>query len=307
MLKMNVRQCSAWAVLALVLAASNASAQATRTWVSGVGDDANPCSRTAPCKTFAGAISKTAAGGEIDALDPGGFGAVTITKSITIDGGPNAGGILSSGTNAITINAAAGDAVILRNLTIQGAGTGLNGINVLAAGSVHVEKCLICNGTQKGISVTTTNPLRLFVSDTTIRNNTNVVNGGGIFLKPGVGGSVNAILNRVQLDRNTVGLRAEDNTVTSIRDSSLSGNDTHGVVAVSASAVVNLDSCTMSNNSSSGLRSATNATIRCGRSMIVNNSTGLDAVAGGNLLSFTNNSVAGNTVPGAFTGTIPLQ
>src|SRR5216684_8686022 len=63
-----------------------ANAQATRTWVSGVGDDANPCSRTAPCKTFAGAISKTAKGGEIDALDPGGFGAVTITKSITIDG-----------------------------------------------------------------------------------------------------------------------------------------------------------------------------------------------------------------------------
>jgi hypothetical protein len=63
-----------------------AQAQATRTWVSGVGDDANPCSRTAPCKTFAGAISKTAPCGEISVLDPGGFGAVTITKSITING-----------------------------------------------------------------------------------------------------------------------------------------------------------------------------------------------------------------------------
>ena len=68
----------------LPVAGSLAHAQATRTWVSGVGDDANPCSRTAPCKTFAGAISKTAAGGEINVLDPGGFGAVTITKSITI-------------------------------------------------------------------------------------------------------------------------------------------------------------------------------------------------------------------------------
>src|SRR5262245_48964588 len=65
---------------------SAAYAQATRTWVSGVGDDVNPCSRTAPCKTFAGAISKTAAGGEISVLDPGGFGGVTITKSITING-----------------------------------------------------------------------------------------------------------------------------------------------------------------------------------------------------------------------------
>jgi hypothetical protein len=78
-----------WLMLlaAFVLASSIANAQATRTWVSGVGDDANPCSRTAPCKTFAGAISKTAPGGEIDALDPGGFGALTITNAITIDGG----------------------------------------------------------------------------------------------------------------------------------------------------------------------------------------------------------------------------
>src|SRR4029434_3668867 len=77
--------------------------QATRTWVSGVGDDVTPCSRTAPCKTFAGAISKTAAGGEINAIDPGGFGAVTITKSITLDGGTGSGwaSILAAGTSGI--------------------------------------------------------------------------------------------------------------------------------------------------------------------------------------------------------------
>src|SRR3979490_1728133 len=96
---------------------ASAQAQATRTWVSGVGDDANPCSRTAPCKTFAGAISKTAAGGEIDALDPGGFGAVTITKTITIDGGAGqAGGILAALTTGVIINAGAGDIVTLRNI-----------------------------------------------------------------------------------------------------------------------------------------------------------------------------------------------
>src|SRR6267378_6234494 len=89
--------------------ASLAQAQATRTWVSGVGDDVNPCSRTAPCKTFAGAISKTAACGEIDALDPGGFGAVTITKSITIDGTGTFASILASGQNGIIINAGTGD------------------------------------------------------------------------------------------------------------------------------------------------------------------------------------------------------
>jgi hypothetical protein len=115
---------------------TSAHAQATRTWVSGVGDDANPCSRTAPCKTFAGAISKTAAGGQIDCLDPGGFGAITITKSMTIDCGPFAGGILNAGNvNGVIVNAGANDKVVLRNLLIQGTvGTspGLNGIRFLA-------------------------------------------------------------------------------------------------------------------------------------------------------------------------------
>src|ERR1019366_1861693 len=104
------------AALGLCAFSSAARAQATRTWVSGVGDDANPCSRTAPCKTFQGAISKTAAAGEINCLDPGGFGAVTITKSITIDCGFT-GGILVSGTNGITINDGSGAAIVtLRNM-----------------------------------------------------------------------------------------------------------------------------------------------------------------------------------------------
>jgi hypothetical protein len=104
----------------VAIASAMAQAQATRTWISGVGDDVNPCSRTAPCKTFAGAISKTAAGGEIDVLDPGGFGAVTITKSIVLDGGGQVASILVSGTNGITVNAGASDVVTVRNLSING-------------------------------------------------------------------------------------------------------------------------------------------------------------------------------------------
>jgi hypothetical protein len=126
---------------------SMAQAQATRTWVSGVGDDANPCSRTAPCKTFAGAISRTAAGGFIDVVDPGGFGAVTITKSITIDGsgGPHAG-VLASGTNGIIVSGA-GIIVHLRNLSIESplpaarAPQGINGINVIT-GSAGARRAL---------------------------------------------------------------------------------------------------------------------------------------------------------------------
>src|SRR3954469_8487600 len=117
----------ALALIALVLPAS-ASAQATRTWVSGVGDDANPCSRTAPCKTFAGAISKTGSKGEINCLDPGGFGGVTITKSLAIKCQYTEGGVLVSGTNAIVVNAASTDKVVLRGLDVNGLGTGLVGI-----------------------------------------------------------------------------------------------------------------------------------------------------------------------------------
>jgi hypothetical protein len=302
-------RCLTGALLSMAMVAS-ASAQATRTWVSGVGDDANPCSRTAPCKTFAGAISKTAAGGEIDCLDPGGFGAVTITKSITIDGGPNAGGILNSGTNGVIINAATTDIVILRNLSIQGVGSGLNGIRLIQGGTLHVENCVISGQAQKGIDIEPTTAVKLFVNDTIIRDNINGANGGGIFLKPGVGGTVNANLNNVQLMRNTFGIRAEENTSTSARNCFISGNDTHGVVGVGSAGVLNIDleSCNISKNISSGLRSVNaNSTMRFSKCMINGNAIGLESVLSGKLISFTNNSVGGNTTDGAPTGTIALQ
>src|SRR3978361_1780079 len=106
------------AILSLFAYAAPASAQATRTWVSGVGDDANPCSRTAPCKTFAGAISKTAAGGEINCLDPGGFGGVTTIKAMTFNCGYTLGSILVQGVPGITVNAGVNDRVSIRGLQI---------------------------------------------------------------------------------------------------------------------------------------------------------------------------------------------
>src|SRR5882672_4830194 len=156
---------------------SLAQAQATRTWVSGVGDDANPCSRTAPCKTFAGAISKTATDGEIDALDPGGFGAVTITKSVTIDGCCMVG-ILAAGTTGIIVNVtAAGDVrktVRLRNISINGAATGVNGINFIAGLKLYVENCQIfgfqSSAASRGIKANMTAGAQLYVKDTNIAN-----------------------------------------------------------------------------------------------------------------------------------------
>src|SRR5579863_5107306 len=129
------------AVVAVCLHAAPAQAQATRTWVSGVGDDVNPCSRTAPCKTFAGAITKTAPGGEINVLDPGGFGAVTITKSISIiSAGPVAAGVLVAGTNGIVVSVASTDKVLLEGLDIEGVGTGLNGVSVIGGGKVTIRR-----------------------------------------------------------------------------------------------------------------------------------------------------------------------
>src|SRR6476660_2468917 len=168
----------------VLLWAGLAGAQASRTWVSGVGDDANPCSRTAPCKTFAGAISKTAAGGEIDALDPAGYGAVTITKAITIDGGGGqVASILVSGTNGIVVQAGPADVVTLRNLRINGIeGTGaggLNGIRYLAGAALHIENCNIFGFTGDGINVATGTSGALFVTDTFLTNN-----GNGIQIAP---------------------------------------------------------------------------------------------------------------------------
>jgi hypothetical protein len=156
----------------VALNANVANAQATRTWVSGVGDDANPCSRTAPCKTFAGAISKTAPAGEINVLDPGGFGAVTITKSITISADHVQAGVLVSGTNGIVVAAGATDTVILQGLDIEGLGTGLDAIKVNSGLKVYVTRCKIHHFAGNGINMaSSTSGARLFVKDSLILEN----------------------------------------------------------------------------------------------------------------------------------------
>jgi hypothetical protein len=255
----------------ICLLSSAAQAQATRTWVSGVGDDANPCSRTAPCKTFAGAISKTAAGGEIDALDPGGFGGVTITKAITIDGG---GGqvtsVLVSGTNGITVAAGTTDVVILRNLSINGIeGTGsggLNGINYQSGGALHVENCNIFGFTGDGIHVGTSATSALFVNDTFLTNNAN-----GIQIAPTIA-NVRSMLVRVRAQGNSgFGFYLNPGTGTS------------------AGTAIN-DSSALENSTGIGV---TGATLYLGNSMIIRNNVGV-AITGGSLLSYKTNMIDGN-------------
>lgn len=143
-------------VLMALGTASPAFGQATRTWVSGTGDDANPCSRTAPCKTWAGAISKTATGGEIDALDPGGYGTLTITKALTVSGiGTHASTLAAGGIDGIIVNAP-GARVHLRDLVIQGVGTGRSAIRIDNAGAVVAEDIDITGFTRHGVDATPT-------------------------------------------------------------------------------------------------------------------------------------------------------
>ena len=222
---------------------SVASAQATRTWVSGVGDDANPCSRTAPCKTFGGAISKTAPGGEIDCLDPGGFGTVTITKSLIIDCDSGTGGILSSGTNAININAnASTDFVILRNLTINGAGVSLgpNGIVVNTAKLVGLEDVVMNNFTTNCVTVTSSGTVNLYADDSKFIN---CGSGAGI----AAGANAKATVTRSLIATPGIGI---SNTAAGsqvfITGSSIGGAGT--AFQSAAGAFIGVSGCTLANN-----------------------------------------------------------
>ena len=309
-MKKTILTLSVLAALVLLLATSNyAFAQATRTWVSGVGDDANPCSRTAPCKTFAGAISKTAAGGEINVLDPGGFGAVTITKSITIDGsGGSIAGVLVSGTNGIVISASASDVVTLRNLDIDGLNTGLSGIKFIAGGALNVENVEVYEFTGPGIDFEPNQAgnSQLSVSDVIAHND----GGGGILVKPAGGGTANASVLRFQSYQNLFGVRGEDRSNTTVFNTVVASSTANGYVAFSAGTATNLflESSVASNNATNGINSTgAAATIRLSNMTITGNNVGLTNVSGGAIISFGNNKNAGNGTNGAPTSTIGLQ
>lgn len=286
-------------VMLLTICSSTANAQATRTWVSGVGDDANPCSRTAPCKTFAGAISKTAAKGEINVLDPSGFGGVTITKSISIEAVGEMAGVLVSGTSGIIINAGAADVVTLRGLVIEGLGTGIDGIKVLAAGVVHVEDCTINDFADDGIHFTPSGNSKLFVKNVVSRNNAKA----GILVAP-TGGTSTAIVDHSNLENNNNGIRAIGSSAVTVSNSEASGNANAGFVAAPGGSLL-VESSTAANNLI-GI-SSTGGAVRVGHSTVTGNGTGMLATGGGSITSFGNNQNDGNGVDGGPTGTTGLD
>ena len=298
------------ALVVLTLGISSiANAQATRTWVSGVGDDANPCSRTAPCKTFAGAISKTAAGGEISVLDPGGYGALTITKAMTVNGDGTLAGILSSGVTAIIVNAGANDVVYIRNLSINGAGTGLNGIRWIAGKALHVENCNIYgignnsagNGHGIFVNLGATNG-NLFVKDTNIK--TCAVD--GISVQTSVG-FVAGVLDRVRLEGLPTGLVIGNNAFISVRDSVINLSTSTGVsISGTGGATGSFDNV-MINNNPTGINVGATAVLNLSSCTLESNSTAISSAAPqANLRSSGNNRLLGNTSDGA-TLTVILQ
>jgi len=284
---------------------SLANAQATRTWVSGVGDDVNPCSRTAPCKTFAGAISKTADGGEIDALDPGGFGALTITKSITIDGSGTFASILASGTIGIIINGAGID-VTIRGLAINGNGNGpgIVGIKIIDANEVSIENCEIFGfdaGLALGIYDSRTAGGKLFITNTTVRDN----GSHGVVVVPTSGATtIKATLDNVRLiDNGDAGIAVSNGSRVSVRNSVASGNTNSGFYAEgpSGASELNLEN-NLANANGVGVSAAGGGTVRISNMHVTNNGTGLSST-GGTFVTYGNNRISGNTagnsVPGA--------
>jgi hypothetical protein len=309
----------ALAVVAAALVPSAASAQATRTWVSGVGDDVNPCSRTAPCKTFAGAISKTATGGIIMALDDGGFGALTITKPITVDGGRHQAGMLASGgINAVNINVNPtthpNARVVLKNLKMEGNGTtlGLNGIRITNGRNVKLNNVDISFFSRSGVAIEpdASQTARVQVLNSYIHDN----NGIGIAAVPKNGAVVRLTARRNDINDNACGIAMAsfgfDSGFSFAGDCALATSAS----GINGTATALIAGNSITDNSNTGvIVRGSNAGARMSANDLTQNSTiGIRAFDGGSLLSFGNNAIAdngpGGSADGSFTGSvIPLR
>ena len=288
-------------IFALALC-STAQAQ-SRVFVSGLGSDANPCTRTAPCRTFQQAHNVVAAAGEVVVLDAAGYGQVTITKSVNIIGDGVYAGVTVPSGDGITINSATAE-VALRNLTINGLGTGTNGINVTSVATLHVEGCVISgfgvlNG--NGIRVNlTADGGHIFIKDTIVRNN----GGDGIFITTSTG-RVRASIDNCRSERNgSIGFFVFNDSRVTINRSVASGNPAGGFSATSAGSSsgatteVSCEECVSSNNGQGfevNALTGTSATIRVSHSTATNNiGNGFVALNTGVFESLKNNLVAGN-------------
>ncbi|HEX3497176.1 MAG TPA: right-handed parallel beta-helix repeat-containing protein, partial [Methylocella sp.] len=291
------------ALLACGLSAAPAQAGPNRTFVSGTGTDSGTCARTVPCRTFAFALTQTAAGGEIDVLDPAGYGTVTINHAISIvnDGVGVAGVTAKTGVNpvGVLISAGAGDSVHLRGLTIDGPGTtvGSNGIAFGSGGNLAIENCVVRNF-QTGIFIAPITTSSFSVSNTIASNN-----GAGISVQPSGSAVVTGVLRKIIADNNNAGIVAEGKFATGalnvvIADSETSNNNSgQGVFADSVSGAAPtsiLVRNVVSRFNAVGLLADANSTLRVAHSVVTGNITGVNT-SGGTIFSYGDNDVNGNT------------
>ena len=307
----NIIACASL-LLALCCAAH---AQENRTFVSAIGDDVNNCRRVTPCKTFTGAIAKTNLGGEIDVLDTGGFGATFINKSVTIDGGGFVAGALTTGLNAVNVNAGADDVVILKHLSIASVPgpngeLGTNGIRVIKVGALFVIDCLIKNFGNHGIDFEPSTGGKLFVTDSNIMNNGTGGFDAGIFVKSGstTGQTAVAVIEHTRIENNRHGIIVRDRSRVSISNSAIAQNQMIGLLAAPDSNTpveVNVESSIITFNKL-GIRSGSctakgPAIVRISNVSVMNNEgQGLDhtneglTCGRGEIISAKNNTILGN-------------
>jgi hypothetical protein len=294
MIKITSLQAIAAALLACSLSAAPAQAGPNRTFVSGTGTDSGTCSRTAPCKTFDFALTQTAAGGEIDVLDPADYGPVTIPMAISIvNDGVGTAGITAGSGNAITIKAGATDSVHLRGLTIEGLGTGTNGIKFNTGGNLAIENCVIRNFANVGLNITASTSSSFSVSNTIASNNTSI----GIAVQPKGSAVVSGVLSNVTANNNVSGILVAGSGLAlnvTIANSDASNNSSLGVGASTAATAVLLNNVVASNNNT-GIAASTSSTVRVGQSVVTGNVTGVFTTGGGVLDSYGDNDINGNT------------
>ena len=278
------------------------NAQATRTWVSGTGNDANPCSRAAPCATFAGTIAKTSRDGEISVLDPGSYGVVTLVKSVTINGtnGAGYGAMLAGFGTGITINitdpADVNKTVRLRSLHINGVSTGIRGVNIIAANDVHIEDCTIDGFGSEGVNLSTTASSTLHISDCVIRRTLTAIS-----VKTTAGFAVASIKN-CKLEDNSNGLEVSTNGFATISGSVISDNG-DGIKASASGAAINAINNVLAHNTGAAINaSVVGSIIRALSNQILSNTTGINAV--GTVSTDGQNRVDANVTNGAPNGGI---
>ncbi|HEY2293633.1 MAG TPA: hypothetical protein VGM86_23250 [Thermoanaerobaculia bacterium] len=297
----------------LFLASGAAQATISHTWVSSTGNDANACTRSAPCATFSGALSKTSAGGEIDVVDAGDYGSVTISQAVSIEAVGVLATIQVTSGNAITISAGASDVVVLRGLTLDGQGTATDGIHFSTGGSLYVEDTRIHHFTT-GIDFIPTTDSRLFVTDTIVRNNGTGSTGGGVFIQASGGqGFATVSIDNLRTESNVFGVKTIDAANVTIRNSVAAKNGFAGFSAVQSGNTprVLIESSITAHNGTgivsadlSGGVSPFSPEVRLSNVTVVDNQTGLATSGLGVIISFGNNKVDNNGTNGSPTSTI---